>query len=142
MLLRRLCGRGSYQMFLEGTLNELGLQAIRICRHRTDPTWVGCKKPTPASVSALLLTCCWPCSSPSAHSGVRASPPAPFWPSPSTPPLWPWTPSLSRRPRQIINMEKCSAARCCSAHTHDRRKMWREVCYRKEAKREENLFRF
>lgn len=40
------------------------------------------------------LTCCWPCSSPSARSGVHASPPAPSWPSLSTLPLPPWMPSL------------------------------------------------
>lgn len=40
------------------------------------------------------LTCCWPCSSPSARSGVHASPPAPFWLSLSTLPPPPWMQSL------------------------------------------------
>lgn len=62
-------------------------------------------------VLARLLTCCWPCSSPSARSGGRASPPAPSWPSPSTPPPSPWRPSLSRRQRQIIDADKCDRRR-------------------------------
>lgn len=44
-----------------------------------------------------LPTCCWPCSSPSAHSGARANLLAPSWPSLATPPLPPWMPSLENK---------------------------------------------